>query len=829
MSRENIPAELRDRHQWVAWKAAIVSSKDGPRTTKHPYRSARDKADSTDPTTWLSFEQACALVDHDGMDGIGFVFCDDDPYVGIDLDKCFDSDSGEIEPWAASVIENLDSYTELSPSGRGFHIIVRGRLPPEGRRKGRLEMYETGRYFTMTGNRWPDSPADIVNRQEALLTLHARVFAEQHAERPPARSAPSSTAATNLDDNALIDHAMRAKNGSAFQRLWEGDHGDYPSQSEADAALCALLAFWTGRDAGRMDRLFRQSGLYRKKWDQKRGAKTYGQRTIDRAVERCREIYTPYTLPTPRQADGDSAPVSSSPRSASERARSTAPSIPVGVLDRAAYQQKIDQSDDFDALTATLASEIYHSNLPRPAKSKLLRQIAKKTGVTQADLVADFKRESIPPPPPQQVTQSLVDELNGRHAVVPVGGRVRVMNIDYDPIFQRRVITFSAREDFLLRYCNRDAGPTDLGAYWLESPDRRQFEGLVFAPGRDVPGYYNLFQGFGVQPAQGSCGKFIDFLQEVICAGNDAAFDYLWCWLAHLFQCPDELPGVAIVLRSGQGTGKNTFVDTLAGLVGHAHFIAPTNMHHITGKFSAHLANVLLVFANEAIWGGDKTAEGALKAMITDTHVIMEGKGENAISVPNFKRLIVASNEDWAVPRGMDDRRFLVLDISEKHKEDLDYFTAIRVELANGGLAALMYALLQVDLSDWRPNRIPDLLREGGWDLKIRSGSSVLQWWYECLEIGCVFVEHSVHTWPNQIGKQELRNHYLRWCTDHKVVKPAQLIQIGKELFSFGVEQIRPRSGDGLRVPMYKIPELPIARERFCSSLSIPKGVFNDD
>lgn len=169
-------------------------------------------------------------------------------------------------------------------------------------------------------------------------------------------------------------------------------------------------------------------------------------------------------------------------------------------------------------------------------------------------------------------------------------------------------------------------------------------------------------------------------------------FDYVIRWFAHLFQRQGELPGTALVLRGRQGTGKGTMMMYLGIIVGQ-HYLELVQMGQVTGRFNAHMKDALLVHANEAIWGGDKASEGAIKAMITDETSAVEFKGRDIITVKNYKRLVLASNNDWVVPRDMDDRRFFVLDVSDAHKEDQEYFDAIHAEMSAGGLEALMHHL----------------------------------------------------------------------------------------------------------------------------------------
>lgn len=285
-----IPEELRQRQQWVIWRHEERNGKQ----TKIPYRAdGGGRASSTDAATWSTFEAAVAGADALAAEGIGYVFADDDPYTGIDLDV-FDADS-------AAIVTLLDSYTETSVSGRGAHVIVRASLNGHGRnRKGPLEVYDRGRYFVVTGNHMVGTPATIEDRQEQLDEVLARFL--------PATTEPVLTAApapVHLDDQELLDRARRARNGADFQALYTGSwEGRYPSQSEADLALCTMLAFWTGRDADRIDRIFRSSGLYRPKWERN----DYRSATIGNAISGCSDTYSPNPVGVTRASESPESP-----------------------------------------------------------------------------------------------------------------------------------------------------------------------------------------------------------------------------------------------------------------------------------------------------------------------------------------------------------------------------------------------------------------------------------------------------------------------------------------------------------------------------------------
>ncbi len=143
---ENIPEELRQCPQWVVWK--LEKRDDGNAKVPH-IAGGVGKASTTNPLTWRTFEETLKAFRTGRYDGIGFVFSSNDPYAGIDLDKCRDPETGELEGWADKIVGEMSGYAEVSPSGRGVHVIVRGKTP--NRRKGRLEIYGSARFFTVTG------------------------------------------------------------------------------------------------------------------------------------------------------------------------------------------------------------------------------------------------------------------------------------------------------------------------------------------------------------------------------------------------------------------------------------------------------------------------------------------------------------------------------------------------------------------------------------------------------------------------------------------------------------------------------------------------------
>ena len=211
---EKIPQELKGFPQWVCHRANKIPV--NPETG--------DNAKADDPGTWGEFDQAVRHFEENrgnGIAGIGFEFSPGDPYAGVDLDKCRNPETGEVEPWALKVVQHLNSYSEVSPSGTGLHIWIRGKLPQGARRKGKVEMYDSGRYFTVTGHHLESTPTTIEERQAELEALHGEIFGKP--QRNPSRARPDPLKRTlAMGANYLmmisLDRIRQSKNGNKFTR-----------------------------------------------------------------------------------------------------------------------------------------------------------------------------------------------------------------------------------------------------------------------------------------------------------------------------------------------------------------------------------------------------------------------------------------------------------------------------------------------------------------------------------------------------------------------------------------------------------------------------------
>jgi hypothetical protein len=304
----DVPRELKTLPQWVLH---INKAPFNPKTGRH--------ASANRPETWSSFETALKALETgsprpviskaredlhkeyeaNGYSGIGFEL-NHNGLVGFDIDHCVDPKTGKLSTLAQEIVDMLDSYTEYSPSGLGLRIFVFGDMPADGRKDSEngLEIYKASRYLTITGQTYKTAKP-IKSRTNEVLALYNRFFDEEQTdlEKLSSDKSANSTEPSFEDDDAswlyddIISRACEAGNGPLFKKLFfEGVWSDlgYPSQSEADLALCNILAYWTGGDRTQMDGLFQKSALMRDKWHAKHGEKTIGERTIDKALKKMR-------------------------------------------------------------------------------------------------------------------------------------------------------------------------------------------------------------------------------------------------------------------------------------------------------------------------------------------------------------------------------------------------------------------------------------------------------------------------------------------------------------------------------------------------------------
>lgn len=286
---EKVPNDIKKLKRWVLWKMRKL---ENGKSTKVPINAFNGYgAKSNDESTWATFDEAIKKVEFYNCSGVGFML--GNGYFGVDIDHALEN-----KDLINEFVNHLKSYTEISQSGEGVHIICKGVLPIGNRRKGNIEMYDSARFFAMTGDVMNDY--SIEERTEEIKPLWEKYLNPQPKpgayvfKEEDTRIQKPTSGGSVLSNEEVITKASESKNGSLFTCLYYGQwEGIYPSQSEADMSFCSLLAFWCRKDLNQMDAIFRESKLYRPKWDEKRGRKTYGEITLENAINKCKDVYEP--------------------------------------------------------------------------------------------------------------------------------------------------------------------------------------------------------------------------------------------------------------------------------------------------------------------------------------------------------------------------------------------------------------------------------------------------------------------------------------------------------------------------------------------------------
>jgi primase-polymerase (primpol)-like protein len=299
LNASGVPIPVRELDQWVGWRLEWDHKRGA--WAKVPYQAARPsvRASSTDPRTWASFPVALAAYSQratNGLSGIGIVIANG--LVGFDADKCRDA-SGAFDANVLAIVSRLNSYSEISVSGTGIHVLLKGGPLPSRSRVGNFELYDSDRYLVVTGHHLRGTPTTIESRHSEVEALHTELFGPAPAQvrtdglETLEQATPDADATLNtvfgdedtyrrLTDEEVLLRAATSANGEKFLRLWRGELSEYGGDhSSADLALASILLYWTQGDTEQADRLFRLSNLVRPKWTRR---PDYRARTFSKAV-----------------------------------------------------------------------------------------------------------------------------------------------------------------------------------------------------------------------------------------------------------------------------------------------------------------------------------------------------------------------------------------------------------------------------------------------------------------------------------------------------------------------------------------------------------------
>lgn len=418
-----------------------------------------------------------------------------------------------------------------------------------------------------------------------------------------------------------------------------------------------------------------------------------------------------------------------------------------------------------------------------------------------------------------------LDEMNQRHCVIRNYNGDCVVIEEVNDGGPRSYITFSDHAAIKKMYDNirirvrkgkDDADDEDAkkpkrkGSWWLDHPMRNQREYLVFDPEEKCPPTcYNLWRGFTVDPVPGDCQLYLDHIRDMV-GGNQEYCDYLLDWMAMAVQKPARPGQVAIVLRGEPGAGKGTIVKWFGALWGR-HYFHITDPSHLTGTFNFHLRDAVVVFADEAVFAGNRKEADHLRGMLTEGQFMVTKKFHDAQQVQNFLHVFMASNHDWVVPAQGRERRYCVFDVSSMHMQDQEYFGALKAQMENGGLSALLYVLKHRDVSKFNPANFPrtEALREQ----KILSLPHEHEWWFTALREGCVVPGVP---WDQPVPSKDVYGAYIAYSQQLRVSRPKPATEFGKLWARIapaeGFRHFQKHQSKSLKPYYYQFPPLAACR-----------------
>lgn len=415
------------------------------------------------------------------------------------------------------------------------------------------------------------------------------------------------------------------------------------------------------------------------------------------------------------------------------------------------------------------------------------------------------------------------------HGMVMVGGKTcvvrRYRDLDSGNITDELSAVGSQREFYSNQIAADEHGnPINYGTtespkhrnifdVWARHKDRRSYKSVFFRPDPtifaednlllpDTCNALNMWRGYQYKPIAGDCGLILHHIWDVWCSRRPELYDYVIKWFAHLVQRPFELPEVALVLPSIEGTGKDTIMRIFTLLLGQ-HAVSPTSQTQISGRFNEHLAKAVLIFANEATWGGNRAEEGVVRSMITDPTKVVEGKNMPIITVPNYSRLVYSSNSDWVTSMTITDRRHVFFPVSPHKAGDFEYFRQLRQHIDGGGKEAFIYHLMyEIDINQWNPRVLPIHQSEKRLHHILKSGDEVIRWWHEVLTEVSFNGFENPQWWDSElwVSTQMIDESYRLYCQRNNIRYPknkSELIKKIHELFSGTILKAQRASGTG--------------------------------
>lgn len=420
---------------------------------------------------------------------------------------------------------------------------------------------------------------------------------------------------------------------------------------------------------------------------------------------------------------------------------------------------------------------------------KALTDAGKTDAIPRTPVSDDFATDPdadamsrLPNEVPEHERKGPLEKMNDPFCLVNDNGRAVIYQELFDPVLDRHRWIRMAPHDFKQLLSNRAVEKmvprenkdgemefkpklVPIANEWLNWPGRRSADGVIFSPEKDYDGWMNLWTGWAVEPQSGDWSYMQELIRDVLCDGNEEAYQYVIKWIAHMVQKPWEPAGTALCFHGDKGTGKSTLGRALTSLAGR-HGMPVTSSEHVTGRFNSHLMNVLMLFADEAVHPADRDGQNRLKTLITEPYLAFEAKGRDVIRSRNCMHVVMVSNSDWFVPMGTTDgeRRYFVNRVNNSRQGDRTFFKKLNDQIYGDnkqGLRAMLYDLQLMDLNGWQPmGNIPHT--DAATDQKIRNMSPTQQWWYDQLYEG-VFSFEGARPWG--LHRPEEGSKVLDWST----------------------------------------------------------------
>lgn len=414
--------------------------------------------------------------------------------------------------------------------------------------------------------------------------------------------------------------------------------------------------------------------------------------------------------------------------------------------------------------------------------------------------VTDEEEEDLP----EHEKKSPMERMNDRFCMVDEGsGNARIYSEATDPSFNpprkywKRYTPYNFETLFGHQTVQKGDRTIAITEAWLRWKHRRQVLGIVFDPEREHEGFLNLWRGWAIEPKKGDWSLLQELVLDVLCDGNEDAFEYVMNWAADMIQRPGQAAEVALCFQGAKGTGKGTFGRALAHIAGR-HGMHISSPEHLTGRFNSHMRDCICLFADEAVAPYDNAANSRLKALITEPTIPVEGKGQDIVTVKNLVHIIMASNEEWFVPMSLaDERRFFVSRVNTDRQGDKVFFTKLHRQLNNGGYAAMLWDLLNRDISKWRPrDMVPTTA--AAIEQKVRSLPPISQWWFNILEEGQLPFQHEGE-WDDifavKVFRLDVKESFSGWCKDNRI-NPGAMGRANTTIFT---KALRGLCGSGFK------------------------------